>query len=162
MIQKATAATRPLAAALLGTACFVAAPGASPALRADDGRMQTEMKLCRVYPKRKADLEQWLRRELVPGGATREDVFAIFGRNYYHPFLSFDDDRRDENVFVYPLDGLGVPEHDKYDAVFIHFDERSGLLLRAALGEMDHQTGFHIGETSNPSEDDDSEGRQPE
>jgi hypothetical protein len=143
MIQKANAATRSFAATLLGTACCVAAPGAAPAVRADDGGPQIEVNLCRVYPKRKADLEQWLRRELVPGSTTRQEVFAIFGRNYFHSFLD-----EDANTIAYYLDDLGVREHVEFDGVILDFDKRSGLLLRAHVGEVEHQTGFHITEAT--------------
>lgn len=116
-------------------ACALA--GASTA-RADDNSAAVDASLYRTYPRRQADLAKWLKREMIPGQTTPDEVVAIFGRRYHHLM-------EDPSSYAYWLDRLGVYADGPYFIVVFHFDAQTGRLVRAAVEDREErQTGFHI------------------
>ena len=135
----------PLAALLL---CLLF--GASAA-RADDNGATVAADLCRSYPRRTAELEKWLERQMVPCQTTPDEVVAIFGRRYHHPRVGCDAHGNwldDPSAYAYGLDELGVCDGQPFDILVFHFDAQTRRLVRAAVEEREErQTGFHL-ETS--------------
>ena len=108
---------------------------ASPA-RADDAKAQIATTTYRAFANQ-ADLERWLKKEMIPGQTSLKDVTAVLGWNYLHypPFGR-------SSTFYYKLDSLGVRDHKPDHFLFVEFDDKSGKLLCSGVGEMERQTGF--------------------
>jgi hypothetical protein len=125
--------------------------GASAA-RADDSGAAVDASLCRSYPRRLEELEKWLKREMIPGQTTPDEVVAIFGRRYYHPSVGRVGQGlvNDPSAYGYPLDRLGIKAAPRDHAIVFRFDSRSGKLLQAACEYEERQTGFHIEQLSGP------------
>lgn len=118
-----------------------------PKLRADDNAADVQSDQRRSYPARTADLEKWIQRGIIPGRTKLADIISIFGAQYRHPFAGFDSEdhmRRDNSLFVYDLDELGIHDHPPHYVLNFQFDARSGALLRTAVEEEERQTGFNI------------------
>jgi hypothetical protein len=118
---------------------------------ANDDGCQFDARLGRqTYPRRKADLENWIKKQMVPGRDTKEDIVAIFGLKYRHGFRA-DGNRgrqRDMSSIIYNLAELGIADGGKEDWLLIELDVHSGRLLHAELGPFERQTGFHLEQQS--------------
>ena len=130
---------------LVAVWCLFALFAAAPARGGDHGTPAKADR--RPSFERQADLVKWLKKNMIPGWTRPQDVFAVFGTRYRHPWDGFDANdniRFDDSIFIFDLDSLGVHDHRRYDALFFHFDKESGKLLSAGIEEFERQTGFHL------------------
>lgn len=81
------------------------------------------MEVRRDYPRESAALEKWLKQNVIPGLATRQEIIAIFG----HRYVNLDRPRRDGIVTLqYDLRSLGVRGWEEY--LLVDFDADQHVL----------------------------------